>query len=324
MHGFNNNNHSNFGADSDNIWFILSAGIAITGVFAFMKFNESSNRVHYDSLTARRIAGFLTVIINIFHAANDGVDIINEGRKIIVAGPHRTGLDGLTIASKVKGTPAQFFVTDAFNDIPGLSALLSMFKMIPIKAKGPNADALDKASDVLNQNGCIALFPQGNFSRLNEEPHRVYPGAAKLAVKHHLPIHVLRLDGFWSLQNPLIPVIIRNNTYYRAFFSFFHLNNIRTTLCCEIDFHLKDENQHLSDEDKIEEINAQMYAYFRETRELTADEIGGIKTLISDKKHHLIWNNKVKRDALQKELNLLKAEGLQLESDAAALSMKSA
>ena len=89
-----------------------------------------------------------------------------------------------------------------------MAAFLNMFKIIPIKAKATkgengqsaNSDALDKASEILNHNGCIALFPQGNFARLNQEPPRVYPGAAKLAVKHKLPIHVLRLDGFWSLK----------------------------------------------------------------------------------------------------------------------------
>ena len=330
MPSFDNYNHSNFATGSGNLSFILTAGISITGIFALIKLDESSKRLNYDSLLARGVAGFLTIMMNVFHTENDGFDMMNDGSKIIVAGPHRSSLDGLSVASKVRGTPPQFFVTDQFDALPGVAAFLNMFKMIPIKAiatkrekgQSANIDALDKASEVLNKNGCIALFPQGNFAKINEEPPRVYPGAAKLAVKHKLPIHVLRLDGFWSLQNPLIPLIIRNNMYYRAFFSLFHLNNIRTTLCCEIDFHLKPENEHLSDDDKIEEINAQMYAYYRDTRELTVEQIGGIKTLISDKKHHLIWNNKTKRDALQKELTKLKAEGVKLEAEAALLSMK--
>ena len=65
-----------------------------------------------------------------------------------------------------------------------------------------------------------------------------------------------------------------------------------------------------------------MYAYYRDTRELTVEQIGGIKTLISDNKHHLIWNNKVKRDGLEKELNKLMEESVELELEAASLSMK--
>ena len=343
MLNFDEYNYSNFEISSNNIWFILTAGIAIAGAFALIKLDKSSKRLTYDSILACKIAGFLNIWMNVFHTAKDGLEIINEGSKIIVAGPHRTSLDGLTVASKIKGTPPQFFITDQFDAIPGMKSFLTMFKMIPIKAvvtknengQSGNAGALDEASKVLNNNGCVALFPQGNFAKINQEPPKIYPGAARLAVKHKLPIQVLRLDGFWSLQNPLIPLVIRNNTFYRAFFSLFHLNNIRTTVCCEIDFHLKPENEHLSDDEKIDEINAQMYAYYRQTQELTVEQIDKIKTLISNKKHHPIWNNKVKQDALQKELIKfpqefiklkkelfkLKEESAQLESEASSLSM---
>jgi 1-acyl-sn-glycerol-3-phosphate acyltransferase len=196
-----------------------------------------------------------------------------------------------------------------------------MFKTIPIAANGAkshsgrsaNATALDDASKVLSEKGCVALFPQGNFSKIGQEPPRVYAGAAMLALKNKIPVHVIRLDGFWSLNDPLIPIVIRNNTLYRAFLSIFHMNNVRANLCCEIDFHLKPENESLSDEAKIEEISAQLYAYFRHTGELTVDEIGTIKTEISSQTHLLIWKNKVKRDDLGKQLLVLQKEGAELE-----------
>ena len=128
-----------------------------------------------------------------------------------------------------------------------------------------------------------------------------------------IPIHVIRLDGFWSLQNPLIPVFVRNSIYYRAFLSAFHVNNVRTTSCGVIDFHLQPENKDLSDEKKIEEICAQLYAYYRHTQELTVEQIAVIKKEISDKTHLLIWNNKVKQDELGKELITLKKQGAELE-----------
>ena len=328
MLNLNKYTYANFEISSDNIWFILTAGIAIASAFALIKLEKSSKRLNYDTVLACKIAGFLNIWMNVFHNAKDDINIINEGSKIIVAGPHRTSLDGLTVASKIKGTPPQFFVTDQFDAIPGMKSFLAMFKMIPIKAvvtKGENgqsgnASALDEASKVLDNNGCVALFPQGNFAKINQDPPKIYSGAAKLAIKHKLPIQVLRLDGFWSLQNPLIPLVIRNDKYYRAFFSLFHPNKIRTTVCCEIDFHLKPENEHLTDDEKIEEINAQMYAYYRQTNELSVEQIDDIKTIISNKKHHGIWNNKVKQDSLQKSLLKLKEECLQLESEVSSLS----
>jgi 1-acyl-sn-glycerol-3-phosphate acyltransferase len=203
--------------------------------------------------------------------------------------------------------------------IPGISSFMKMFKTISVEthatknsSQSANANALEKASKVLDKKGCVALFPQGNFSKLDQEPPRIYAGAARLALKNKVPINVYRLDGFWCLQNSLIPIFIRNNTYYRAFFSMLHMNKVRTTLCSVIDFHLQSENEHLSDDEKITAICAELYAYYRHTEELTDKQIGTIKTEISEKAHLLIWKNKVQQDDLAKQRLDLKKEEKEL------------
>jgi 1-acyl-sn-glycerol-3-phosphate acyltransferase len=253
------------------------------------------------------------------HTTNGDLEIIDAENKLIAIGPHRTGWEAIIVASKMKGTPPQFLATDAYNSIPGVNSFLDIFKTIQVASKArkeehrsANEDVINQASKVLDDKGCVALFPQGNFARIGQEPPRVYAGAARLAIKNRIPIHVIRLDGFWSLQNPLIPVVIRNNAYYRAFLSALHPNNVRANTF-EIDFHLKEENKHLSDEVKIDELCAQLYSYFRHTRELTDKEVGTIKTEIADKTHLLVWGNKLKRDGLEKELVLLKKEQATLE-----------
>ena len=183
-----------------------------------------------------------------------------------------------------------------------------------------NNKALEQASKALDEDGCVALFPQGNFSKLGQEPPRIYAGVAKLALMNKIPIHVIRLDGFWCLQNPLIPLFVRNSQAYRAFLSGLHVNNVRPTLCCVIDFHLQPENAVLSVEKKIEEISAQLYAYYRHTKELSSPQIEAIKTQITDKTHLLIWKNKVARDDLKKQLTNLQKEGAQLD-EATSTSM---
>jgi 1-acyl-sn-glycerol-3-phosphate acyltransferase len=236
-------------------------------------------------------------------------------------------LESAVIASKFKSkspqelvTPPQFLATDGFNFVPGVPSFLKMFKVIPVAAKATkvgnrsaNADVVELASKALSEGGCVALFPQGNFARIGQEPPRIYVGAAKIAMKNKIPIQVIRLDGFWSLQNPIIPLFVRNSAFYRAFLSAFHMNNVRARLVCVIDFHLQPDNEKLSDDEKIEEICAQLYAYYRHTQELTDEQVGTIKREISDKTHLLIWKNKVKQDELGKQLLNLKKEEATLE-----------
>lgn len=293
--------------------FLLTGLVVAT--YTIVRLAESNNRLNYENRFARILAGILLFLINMMHTKRGDFDL--EDAKLIAVGPHRTGWEAGVVASKMEGTPPRFFATDGYNFVPGVSFFLKMFKTISVEAhaiksengQSANAGALELASKALDEKGCVALFPQGNFSRLGQEPPRIYSGAAKLALKNKVPIHVIRLDGFWSLQNPLIPQFIRNSAYYRVFFSALHMNNIRTTLCCIIDFHLQPENDRLSDEEKIDEINAQLYAYYRHTQELTNEQIGTVKKEISNKTHLTIWKNKVKQDELGKQLINLKIEG---------------
>lgn len=301
-----------------NLLFLLT-GLAMA-TYGLARFAESKNKLDYESHFARIVSGLLVLMSRLWHTKNDPLELPKDN-KLITLGPHRTGWEAIVFASKLEGAPPRFFATDSFNAIPGVGSFMKMFKTIPIAAhavkKGggrtANEDALELASAALNNKGCVALFPQGNFSKLGQEPPRIYSGAAKLALKNNIPIHVIRLDGFWSLQNPLIPLFIRNNQYYRIILSAFHMNNVRTTLCCVIDFHLKPENAHLSENEKIEAICAELYAYYRHTQELTSAQISTIKTEIANKQHLLIWNNKVKQDDLSKQLLHLKNEGVRLE-----------
>lgn len=294
-------------------------GLAIA-TYAIAKLAESNNQLEYDSRIAHRLSRVLTYIVHLLHTRSGGLEITAENA-LIAIGPHRTGMDAIVVASKVKGTAPRFFATDSFKAIRGVDSLMRTFNVIPVEAnatrgdgRSANAKALEEASKTLSERGCVAIFPQGNFAKLGQEPPKIYSGAAQLALRNNVPIHVIRLDGFWCLQNPFLPVFIRNHVFYRVVLSaFFHMNNIVPTLCCIIDFHLKPENKSLSEEQKIEEINAQLYAYYRHTGELNPKQIGHIKNEISNKLHLMIWKNRLEQDKLGKQLSQLKKEEATLE-----------
>jgi len=307
------------------------AGVALA-TYAMARFCESQDRLGYEQRVTRIISGFIQLTMRTWHTTTrSDVEITSERGCLIALGPHRASLDAFAFVSKIKlngVTPPQFFATDVFNAIPGISSLMKMFKVITIQAtsvkdehgRSANAVALDDASKVLQNHGCIAIFPQGNFARIGQKPPRIYNGTANLAVTNELPIHVIRLDGFWSLNNPLIPVFMRNNTFYRAFFALFHLNSVRVTLCDVIDFHLQPEYINLSPEEKIEGINARLYAYYRQTEDLMPEDIDPIQTTLSNKINISIWQNIVQQDVLKKDLLKLETEAAALEARATAVT----
>ena len=320
------NDDDGFASSAYNLLFLLT-GLAIA-TYLIARYAESRNRLNYENRSARIISGLIKVMTDTLHTRSGDLKITGHEGQIITIGPHRTGLvDGAVLASKMEGTPPHVFATDAYDSIPYVKRVMNMLNAIPIKAhatkssdgRSANADALEKASQVLKEKGCLALVPQGNFSKIGQEPHRVYDGAAKLAVHNNASIRVIRLDGFWSIDNPFIPVFIRNDSYYRALGSFLHMNNVRVTECCVIDFHLKPESEGLSEAQKIDKICEQLYAFYRRIENLTVGQIRAIKREVfdvSDKTHHLIWSKKIERDKLVKDLATLDAERAKLEETA--------
>ncbi|KTC72562.1 hypothetical protein Lbir_1337 [Legionella birminghamensis] len=331
MSGFDS--HADSGNESDYISSAFTLMYLVTAIsvltYTIARLAESNNHLNYESRPARVIAGFLAFMMHLLHTKGGDIEIRNTEGTLYALGPHRTGWEAGVFASKFKdgAAPPQFLATTNFNRIPGVKTFLEMFKAIPVAAHAPkgrdgqtaNRGAIESANDAIRKKGCVAMFPQGNFSKIGEEPHRVYAGVARVAVENNIPVEVIRLDGFWSLQNPLIPLFIRNHNLYRVFFSALHLNNVRVTRCDPIKWHLETENTSRSTEEKIEEICAQLYAYFRETGELTPKQIKVIDKEIESGAHRLIWKNKVRRDELIKESLSLKKEAEELEKPTADL-----
>ncbi len=299
---------------------IAMFAVIAASAYAFVKYAESNNHLDYENPYARMIAGFLRLYINTMHTKAEDIRIKNT--PIVVAMPHRTGWEALVIASKME-KPLHFLATDKYNNIPFVSSFMNLFNVITVSSKKEKGlkktknNALIAAGNVLNNHNSVALFPQGRFAKIGMQPAFIYNGAVELALEYNQPISVIRLDGFYSLENPYIPLSIRNNDYYRAIISALHPNNIRVTLAKTIDLHITPNHMHLSRVKKREmkeEINAQMYAYARHTKELTPQQVSLIQTQeISSKLHLLIWRNKVNQTAQQKKEPILIARKHRIE-----------
>lgn len=305
-------NHNNSLADSTFDAYLLLTLITgfVGAVCVFARYVESQNHFNYDSRLARILGGFFLLMVKLLHTKSVDDPLISTEGKLITAGPHKTGWDAIAFATRYQGDPIRIFATDAYNGVPLIAKLMNIFKVIPVAAhplknadgSSSNTSTIDLASKVLQEKGCVSLFPQGNFALIGQKPHMIYPGAARLAISNKVPIDVIRLDGFWSLQDPLIPLFIRNNLYYRAFLSILHLNNVQVTLCCTIDFHLKSENEHLTYEEQEAEINAQLYAFYRHTEDLTPNQINSIKMEIASGNHKNIWKARHEQYKTEKEI----------------------
>ncbi len=288
------------------------ATVLSTSLASLLALSYQRNKLELESSFAKLLAGFFTLNMEVWNVSWKNPKIESRpGARLTALGPHRTGWEAIAFASLLSGKAPRFLATDAFNGIPGVRRLLKMFNTLIVKAKAKatsdgnrqtrsaNNDVIDLASEALDDEDFIVLFPQGNFSLIGQEPFRVYEGIAKIALKAKVPIDVYRLDGFWSLQNSWIPLSIRNNRYYRSMLSAFHPNSVRVTDCGVIDFHLAPQNTQ-SDQEKIQEICAILYAYYRHTEELNSEQIKAIGEEVTRGEHRPVWQAKLRHHRFEK------------------------
>jgi 1-acyl-sn-glycerol-3-phosphate acyltransferase len=315
-------NEDDSSLDTTNIPFLLMAvGMTICLIKACEKFALSQNRLDYDHHATRILSGLFRFIANSLHTKKDDIQINGAG-KIIVLGPHQTGyVDGSVFASKMVGTPPTFLATDSYNRIPGIGTVMKMAKVIQVpadKSKPGTKSEIDLACEVLDKNGCIVLFPQGEFSMTGQEPPIVKQGAALMALKSKKPISVYRLDGFPSIENKWFPLFITNSRMYRALLTAFYPNNVTVRFCREINEHLKPENADLTDEQKcqlIDKMCAEMFRSFYVTKSLTAKQNDFFNNEIPDTTHHTLWGTTKKQLQLKRALKAVNAEKIRLEHE---------
>ena len=305
------------------MWIFYTFTAFLMMAYMLVRYAEKSNRLEFEDRLTNIIAGFLTLIVKTFHSKDETLALPAEEPALLALGPHRTGWEGVAVATKMEGKPPRFLATTSYNKYPGVASFMKRVKVLPVEFLPPekrvkgkaNSNAEEMAIAALKDKSRVALFPQGNFHYLNSEAPMIYPGVARMAIKSQTPIHVIRLDGVWSIHNQYIPQFIRNHAIYRAFFSSMHMNNLSANLCRIIDFHVQPEAEEMKEADIIREISAQLYAYFKHEQELTPEQIANIEHEISSGQHLVIWDNKYGQYTTDKKLKALKEEGKLLESE---------
>jgi|GEM_PF-1638821 len=296
---------------------------------------ESNCHLDYKDRDARITAGVLAYMIDTLHSSQEPhVEIADEGQVVAIV-PHRTGWESFLVGAKfliksneedTKSRAPWWYATDVL----GHKDFCEKMQCIIVKAdakKGPNGEranqaAIDEGNEKIRSKENLYVYPTGNWAKLGQpEPPMIFNGAAEHAIDNNIPMPVVRLDGFKSLTNSFFSEKTRNSSFYRTVISGLIPNDVRLRVCPKIDFHLKEENQHLSREEKIRGINATLYAYARYTKDLSEAELQEIDREVAEGRHLESYDNRAKRFQLSRtikkatqELEELREEAKKIES----------
>ncbi|MBI4423304.1 MAG: 1-acyl-sn-glycerol-3-phosphate acyltransferase [Elusimicrobia bacterium] len=118
----------------------------------------------------------------------EGVEHLPPTGRVILAFNHRHWMDTLVVPLIVqKVRYPRFLGKEELFRNPALGWLMRQLGIIPLNRRRGDVAALRQATAVLEEEGCLALYPEGTRSRTGA-PGRAKPGVAFLAQQTGAPV----------------------------------------------------------------------------------------------------------------------------------------
>jgi|GEM_PF-255583 1-acyl-sn-glycerol-3-phosphate acyltransferase len=123
-----------------------------------------------------------------------GRENIVPGRAQIIAANHTSQMDPILVGC-ASGVETWFLAKgELFDFHPAFAWLIRTFNSLPVRRGGMDVAAFKRASEVLQRNRTLILFPEGTRSKDGPLQH-LKPGVAKLAIDNRVPIVPAFIDG---------------------------------------------------------------------------------------------------------------------------------
>ncbi|MEX2325013.1 MAG: lysophospholipid acyltransferase family protein [Nitriliruptoraceae bacterium] len=130
----------------------------------------------------------------------EGVDHVPETGAVIIASTHQSHADSIALGAALD-RPVHFLGDLKLTNWPIFGPLLPRLGMVPLRRGEADSSALDVLGELLTQDSCIAVYPEGSRSR-DGRVHRLRSGTARLASLHQvtvIPACVAGICDVWPI-----------------------------------------------------------------------------------------------------------------------------
>ncbi|MFP4055814.1 MAG: lysophospholipid acyltransferase family protein [Candidatus Brocadiia bacterium] len=129
-----------------------------------------------------------------------GRDRVPRRGGLLVAANHASFADPVILQAHIP-RHLTYLMTDKYYFIPGLHAFARFYRVLCLRARGPNKAALRAAVRILEAGGAAGIFPEGAISR-DGVVHDALPGIGLLAQRAGVPVLPVGLAGTERLMPP--------------------------------------------------------------------------------------------------------------------------
>ncbi len=123
----------------------------------------------------------------------EGADHVPQTGAVLVASTHQSHADSLAIGVAIH-RPVHFLGDLHLTTFPVVGSQLPKLGMVPLKRGEADGSAMDVLGILLDDEACVAVYPEGSRSR-DGRVHRLRSGVARLAATHQVPVVPASVDG---------------------------------------------------------------------------------------------------------------------------------
>lgn len=127
----------------------------------------------------------------------EGAEHIPDRGAVIIASTHQSHADSIALGAAIR-RPVHFLGDLKLTNWPLFGPLLPRLGMVPLRRGEADSSALDVLGELLRQDACIAVYPEGSRSR-DGRVHRLRSGTARLAAQHQVPVVPACIAGIYDV-----------------------------------------------------------------------------------------------------------------------------
>jgi 1-acyl-sn-glycerol-3-phosphate acyltransferase len=126
-----------------------------------------------------------------------------DGPFIIAAGPHRTEIESVVLATALRRWQLRFFAKQEYWEKSWLHKLfMNLSGQIPLKRKGSKLvlEQIDTGVNLLGEGEIVALYPEGTRNKLfQKRTYKARSGVAHIALRSQVPVYPVGMIGMEKL-----------------------------------------------------------------------------------------------------------------------------
>lgn len=144
-----------------------------------------------------------------------GICTVPPHGPVLIVSNHTSGIDPLVIIGTCPNRLPGFLVEEAYYDAPIVGRLMRLNRCVPVDRTKPGKSALTESIRLLEQGGCLGVFPEGGYVAPDAPAPEPKDGVGLLALRTSATVIPVHISGTRYADHPMMSLFRRHDVRIR-------------------------------------------------------------------------------------------------------------